>query len=81
MVKAGETVLITEHDEVVAEIRPAHRQNVSGDFNDLLFQLSEKGEASLATESLSGWKGFSEKLKGLVPAGNDLIDELRRDSR
>jgi antitoxin (DNA-binding transcriptional repressor) of toxin-antitoxin stability system len=26
LVRAGETVLVTEHDEVVAELRPARRQ-------------------------------------------------------
>lgn len=78
LVKAGETVLVTEHDEVVAELRPAHRQNHPQDFLSALSQLSDKGEVSLPSDNISDWKGFSSNLKGLANS-KELLGSLRRD--
>ncbi|MCU0724433.1 MAG: hypothetical protein MUE73_01385 [Planctomycetes bacterium] len=82
LAKAGETVLVTERDEVVAEIRPARRQPVSpGSFEDRLALLAEDGRVTLASEEIRGFRG----LAGLsvitdVPV-DELLDEIRRDAR
>ncbi len=81
MVKTGETILVTERDEVVAELRPAYRQGVvPSSLDEGLDRLAERGEATLRTEQVRGWPGPRAvvKLKGV--SSRTLIDELRRES-
>ncbi len=78
LVRAGETVLVTERDEVVAEIRPAHRQNLPPTtFREALENLAEKGEVTLSSGQLSDWSGFSSSLKGLGFTSKQVIDWIR----
>jgi len=82
LAKAGETILVTERDEVVAEIRPARRQRTSqSSIDEALEALAERGEVILASEPVKGWGGFKAgvKLKGL--SSKQILDELREDSR
>ena len=82
MVKAGETVLVSERDEVVAELRPAHHQPTGKlTFEEAIEALAARGEATLASDSFNGWKGFKNKvrLKGL--SSKKLLDELREERR
>lgn len=82
LAKAGETVLVTERDEVVAELRSAHRQvPVSGAFEDVLEALAASGEITRAAQPKGSW---AWKSRGLgLPAGTArrLLDELRQDRR
>jgi antitoxin (DNA-binding transcriptional repressor) of toxin-antitoxin stability system len=80
LAKTGETVLVTERDEVVAELRPARRQTPIGDWLEhLLGGLAASGEVSRAAQP----KGdLTWRSRGLgLPAGTarDLLDELRQD--
>jgi antitoxin (DNA-binding transcriptional repressor) of toxin-antitoxin stability system len=79
LAKAGETVLVTERDEVVAELRPARRQTPIGDRQDLLDGLAALGEVSRAAQPKGDWTWRSRSLG--LPAGTarDLLDELRQD--
>lgn len=80
LVKTGVTVLVTEHDEVVAELRPSHRQSLPAhSFEQALENLADKGEVTLAGGDFSDWKGFSTKLKGLGVSSKKLLDSLRED--
>ena len=81
LAKAGETILVTERDEVVAELGPARRQPVSPEsVDDGLRSLAEGGEVVLASRSLASWKGFSgARLLG-IPS-EKLLDELREEDR
>jgi antitoxin (DNA-binding transcriptional repressor) of toxin-antitoxin stability system len=82
LAKAGETVLVTERDEVVAELRPARRQiPVTGPLDDVLETLAASGEITRAAQPKGGW---SWRTRGLgLPAGTAqaLLDELRQDRR
>lgn len=81
LVKAGETVLVTERDDVVAELRPAYRQKVSPvNLEEQLQLLAEKGHATLRSESIRDWPGPETKntIKGL--SSQDLLDILREES-
>jgi antitoxin (DNA-binding transcriptional repressor) of toxin-antitoxin stability system len=84
LVKTGETVLITERDEVIAEIHPAHRQEVGElTLEEKLAAMAERGEATLASRPLRrDWSSF---LKAIPPAsGFDLekvLDEIREDTK
>jgi antitoxin (DNA-binding transcriptional repressor) of toxin-antitoxin stability system len=80
LVRSGETVLVTDRDEVVAELRPARRQLGTPDtLEELLDSLAERGEVTRASLPKRGWKW---KAKGLgLAAGSAiaLLDEIRSD--
>jgi prevent-host-death family protein len=80
MVKTGETVLITDRDEVVAELRPARRQGPARlSVEERLQALAEAGELTRPSLPKSDW---TWKVTGLgLPAGTAarLLDEVRGD--
>ena len=80
LAKAGETVLVTERDEVVAELRPARRQlPVAGSLEDVLEVLAASGEVTRAAQPKGGWTWRSRGL-GLPPGTAEaLLGELRQD--
>jgi antitoxin (DNA-binding transcriptional repressor) of toxin-antitoxin stability system len=76
MVKAGETILVTERDEIVAELRPARRHLAAPtEVEEILDELADAGEVSRAGLPKKGWR--PPALNGL-PAGTVLriLDEL-----
>jgi antitoxin (DNA-binding transcriptional repressor) of toxin-antitoxin stability system len=80
MVKAGETILVTERDEVVAELRPAHRRARPADsLEEALDALAAAGEVTRAALPKAGWT-FRSRGLGL-PAGTaaSLLDDVRGD--
>lgn len=80
LVKAGETVLVTERDKVVAELRPSRREAPIADrLDELLDALAATGEISRAAQPKGDWTWRSRGL-GLPPGtGQALLDELRQD--
>lgn len=80
LVRSGETVLVTDRDEVVAELRPAHRRPAAADsLDELLDALAERGEVTRASLPKRGWKW---KVRGFGLAGGSakaLLDEIRSD--
>ncbi|MDP3911347.1 MAG: hypothetical protein Q8Q14_13245 [Gemmatimonadales bacterium] len=79
-VKAGETVLVTERDEVVAELRPARRQALPpAGLTAALEMLAESGDITRAVAAMAGWRWRTSGLG--LPAGTaaELLDELRRE--
>ena len=82
LAKAGETILVTERDEVVAELRPARRQPLSpGSLAESLASLADRGEATLASEPIRDWNGFEKRHLPEGISSSALLDELRRDTR
>ena len=80
LVKSGETVLITDRDEVVAELRPARRQPAAApSLEEQLQALADTGETTRPSLSKGEW---TWKVKGLgLPVGTatQLLDEIRGD--
>jgi len=80
LVRTGETVLITDRDEVVAELRPAHRHGRAGlSVEERLQALAEKGELARPSLPKGDW---TWKVRGLgLPPGTTarLLDEVRGD--
>jgi antitoxin (DNA-binding transcriptional repressor) of toxin-antitoxin stability system len=78
--KSGETVLVMERDQVVAELGPARQQRLlSGPADDVLDALVEAGEVTRAALKKGGW---TWKTKGLgLPRGTAtrLLEALRAD--
>ena len=82
LVKAGQIVLVTERDEVVAELRPAYRQKTAPtDLGEQLDILAEQGKATLRSESIRGWPGPKEKIRLKGVSTQSLLDAIREDSR
>jgi prevent-host-death family protein len=80
LAKAGETVLVTERDEVVAELRPARRQAPLADrLEELLEALAAAGEITRAAQPKGDWTWRSRGLG--LPSGTAqaLLDELREE--
>lgn len=80
-VKRGETILVTERDEVVAELRPARGPApVPADLPAALDALAEAGEITRAGTPRNGWRWH---VRGLgLPKGSTaaLLNELRGES-
>ena len=80
LVKAGETVLVTERDEVVAEIRPSIHQPIApSSLAEGLRRMAENGEATLASEDIRTWSGPTPQGS---PGGSSssILNFLRSDS-
>jgi len=80
LVRRGETLLVTERDEVVAELRPARRQlGLPDELAAVLDQLAEGGQVTRAALPKAGWRWEVEPLG--LPAGSTLtlLDELRAE--
>jgi antitoxin (DNA-binding transcriptional repressor) of toxin-antitoxin stability system len=78
LVKAGETVLVTDRDDVIAEIRPPRgpRPEREG-LSDVLDALAEAGEVTRAAHAKEGWKWKAPGL-GLSPGtARRVLDEVR----
>jgi antitoxin (DNA-binding transcriptional repressor) of toxin-antitoxin stability system len=80
LVRAGEIVLITDRDQVVAELRPAHRHGPAGmSIEERLQALADAGELTRPSLPKGDW---TWKVKGLgLPPGTTarLLDEVRAD--
>jgi antitoxin (DNA-binding transcriptional repressor) of toxin-antitoxin stability system len=80
LVRTGATVLVTERDEVVAELRPAPRRiRASTGVRATLEALEEAGEITRAALPKRGW---TWKARGAgLPAGTaaKLLAEVRAD--
>ena len=78
IVRSGETVLVTDRDEVVAELRPVTRRPAPRDgVEEVLQGLAERGEITRAVREKRTWTWH---VRGLgLPAGtvDALLDDLR----
>jgi antitoxin (DNA-binding transcriptional repressor) of toxin-antitoxin stability system len=82
LVKSGETILVTERDEVVAELRPARRQAPGPSaLADYLEALADRGEARLRSEEPATWAGTSIKGRLTGWTSGRILDALREDAR
>jgi len=80
LVKRGETILVTDRDEVVAELRPARRQpGVPDDLDGLLDALADSGEITRASLPTAGWTWHVQGLG--LPSGTAqrLLGEVRAE--
>jgi|SRR5690349_40416 prevent-host-death family protein len=78
-VRRGETILVTDRGEVVAELRPARPRPTAASLDEILEALSERGEITRAAIRKGRW---TWKYKGLgLPSGTaaELLDDIRSD--
>ena len=82
LVKSGETVLVTERNEVVAELcPPRHEMPRPSTLAGELEALAEEGKVTLAAESIRAWKGVSSNLSFAEISSGQILDELRKESQ
>ncbi len=82
LVKAGEVVLVTERDEVIAELRPANRQKVeSTDWSSLLDELASENRVVLRAAEPESWPESS--FRGQLGSGvlDSVLEDLRADKK
>ncbi len=79
-VRSGESVLVTDRDEVVAELRPVSRRPAPREgIEDVLQGLAERGEITRAVREKGTWTWHVRGL-GLPPGTVDeLLDDLRAE--
>lgn len=79
-VKAGETILVTEREEVIAELRPAQgRWHAEAPFAAAAAALTETGELTAPVLPKHGWT-WSVRGLGLSPGvAASLLDDVRAD--
>jgi len=78
LVRSDEIVLVTDRDEVGAELRPARRQFGGADsLDELLDSLAERGELSRAGLSKHRWKWNARGLGLAAGSAMTILDELR----
>jgi prevent-host-death family protein len=80
LVRSGEVVLVTDRDEVVAELRPARRQLKSMDsLEELLDSLAERGEITRASKPKRRWRWRMAGLGLSHGSAQAILDEIRAD--
>ncbi len=80
LARAGETILVSDRDEVVAELGPArHQRPEAGSIEDVLERLADRGALTRASQPKKGWT-WSPPSLGLRPeVAQKILDELRED--
>ncbi|MBI4540726.1 MAG: type II toxin-antitoxin system Phd/YefM family antitoxin [Gemmatimonadetes bacterium] len=80
LVRAGETILVTDRDEVIAELRPvAPRSAPREGLDDLLDGLAESGELTRAALPKQDWTWSASGLGLPEGTARKLLDELRAE--
>ncbi len=78
-VKAGEVILVTDRDEVVAELRPPRHPPPPLESEDTVQALADAGEITRARQSKGAWS-WKAKGIGLAPGTTQkLLDEIRAE--
>jgi antitoxin (DNA-binding transcriptional repressor) of toxin-antitoxin stability system len=78
-VKGGEIVLVTDRDEVVAELRPARDPAPPSESEDTLQALADAGEVTRARQAKGSWKWQAKGIGLEAGTAQKLLDELRSE--
>ena len=78
-VKAGEIVLVTDRDEVVAEIRPPRQPSPPLESEDTLQALADAGEITRARQAKGTWEWKAMGIGLEAGTAQVLLNELRAD--
>lgn len=81
LARRGETVLVTDRGEVVAELRPPRRRAEApeGDLEEILDRLAESGVVTRAGIPKQGWTWHAEGLGLPEETVRSILDEVRSD--
>lgn len=80
LVKRGEVVLVTDRDEVIAELRPARRQAVPADsLEEALDRLAAAGSVTRAAVSKGDWAWQAQGLSMATGTAEKIREELQQE--
>jgi antitoxin (DNA-binding transcriptional repressor) of toxin-antitoxin stability system len=78
LARSGEIILVSDRDEVVAELGPVrHQPPAAGSVHSVLDRLARQGQVTRAGQSKHGWS-WSPRALGLP---SDTVEELLDDLR
>ncbi|MCJ7630095.1 MAG: type II toxin-antitoxin system Phd/YefM family antitoxin [Longimicrobiales bacterium] len=80
-VKAGEIVLVTDRDEVVAELRPPRQLPPPMQSEDTLQSLADAGEITRARQSKGEWRWTAKGIGLETGTTEAILAELRAERR
>jgi prevent-host-death family protein len=77
-VRQGDVVLVTDRDEVIAELRPATGKVPPEEvLDDRLNRLAAAGEVTLSSGPSEGWRWTASGLGLAAGTSEQVLDELR----
>ena len=80
LVRAGEVILVSDRDEVVAELcPPRHQLAEPGSLDATLDRLAARGQVTRAAHPKKGWIWSPHHLGLPEGAVRDLLEDLRDD--
>jgi antitoxin (DNA-binding transcriptional repressor) of toxin-antitoxin stability system len=80
LARDGEIILVSDRDEVIAELGPARRLRAEpGSVEARLDRLAERGQVTRAGQPKRGWRWSPPHLDLPASAVQDLLDDLRGD--
>lgn len=80
MARAGETILVSDRDEVVAELGPPRHQPADpGSLDAVIDRLAERGLLTRPSQPKAGWAWSPPSLKLPPEAVEQLLGSLRED--
>lgn len=78
LARSGETILVSDRDEVVAELGPARHQQPEPDSMDArLDRLAERNVLTRASKPKKGWSWTAPSLDLGPDAAQKILDDLR----
>ena len=79
-VKRGETIIVTEHDRVIAELHaPRRERHVDDDVEETLDRLAAAGEVTRAVSRKRGWQWKPSGLGLRSGTAARVLNALRAD--
>lgn len=80
LARSGETILVSDRDEVVAELGPArHRRPEPDSVEAVLDRLAERDLLTRASQPKKGWTWKPPSLGLRTDAARRILDDLRED--
>ena len=80
LARSGETILVSDRDEVVAELGPArHHRPEPDSVEAVLDRLAERNLLTRASRSKKGWTWKGVSLGLGADAARRILDDLRED--
>lgn len=77
--RGGELILVSDRDEIVAQLGPVRSGPKSGSLNETLERLAQQGSVTRAAQSKLGWSWSPRALELPKETVTRLLDDLRQD--
>lgn len=80
LARSGELILVSDRDEVVAQLGPVrHQSPEAGSVDEILEELARQGQVTRAGEPKEGWSWSPRHLGLSNETVSRMLEDLRRD--